>query len=689
MEFKKILREPLLYSLLLLAVAFLITVFIRPKISDIKLTRNNITEDIDFPYLTNDMPGGEVFFISFNLSVKNESAKFNVIPDDCIQEILINGKKFPLDGIQGLCDCEKGAYFDFSKYVQNGLNSLEFRIVNSGGGPAGFNIKASNGLKQFSLAHYAFAFFSLLSFILILRKLNFKSIADSFKKLHIPLFQLSEKQHRIIFISILFFAVALRLWDFGSTPAGLNQDELSMAYDSYADLVYGMDRNGDHNAVYAVAFGCGEFMGYNYVLRPFIKVFGFNTITIRLPMLVFSIISLIVFYLLLKHSFDRNTALLGFFLLALNPWHIMLSRWAFGGNLAPLIFLIGIYFSVLSQKKPVFFIPGMFLFAFSCYAYMNAFILCAVFIPLMILYVLIRKTIPIKYAISGILTFSLVCAPLVIWMIINVFDFPAFKLLGLSIPRMSVMRSSSVVSFDFDNFTRLGELLLLGQDGLIHNALPKFGALYPFMLPFILFGVYVLFVKYRSKAVEMKFWFISAIILALLISININRANLLFFPLIFLATLGIAEIHKYAKFVVPVLASLIIITTIGFANAYFTVFNENNQHSYFNRFDNAIEYAVQNSQPNTTIYLSGVNMPYIFALYATKMPPQKFLNTVVYANPKAEFRHVVRFDRFVTDVPRSLNPGETGVFHKNEVNHNIRNQAKKITPFGNFLVVEN
>ena len=129
--------------------------------------------------------------------------------------------------------------------------------------------------------------------------------------------------------------------------------------------------------------------------------------------------------------------------------------------------------------------------------------------------------------------------------------------------------------------------------------------------------------------------------------------------------------------------------TICFANAYFTTFNNNNQHSFFNKYDKAIEYAVQNSQPDATIYLSGVNMPYIFALYATKMPPQKFVNTVVYANPKAEFRHVVRFDRFVTMVPHALNPGETGVFHANEVNYDMRSQAKKITPFGNFLVVEN
>jgi len=251
------------------------------------------------------------------------------------------------------------------------------------------------------------------------------------------------------------------------------------------------------------------------------------------------------------------------------------------------------------------------------------------------------------------------------------------------------MRSASTVSFDVNNFKNLGELLLTGKDGLISNAIYPFGTLYPFMLAFVLFGIYVLFAKHKDKAAEMKFWLISAVILSLAINININRINMIFFPLIFLATLGIAEISRHAKFATPILAGLIIVITICFANVYFTTFNQNNQYMYFNLYDKAIEYAVQNTSSNSTIYISGVNAPYVFALYATKLPPKKFINTVVYANPKAEFRHVIRFDRFVTDVPHSLNPGEAGVFHKNEVNHNIRNQAKKITPFGNFLVVEN
>jgi 4-amino-4-deoxy-L-arabinose transferase-like glycosyltransferase len=687
MNFKKFLREPLLYLLPLLAILFLAIVFMHPEISNVKLTRNNATENIELPYLVNDMPGNEVFFISLNLTLKNKTAKFNIVPDDCIQEILINGKKFPLDGIQGICNCEKGAHFDFSEYVQKGMNYFEFNVINSGGGPAGFNVKTYGGINQFSLIHYIFVLIFLISVVLILIKI--KPVFAVVKKQIISSYEFSAKQHKIIFGLIFFFAVALRLYGFGDYPAGLNQDEAIMAYDAYADSFYGMDQNGNHNSVYNVSWGGGQSMGYNYVMRPFIKVFGLNIITVRLPMLILSIISLVFFYLLLKELFFFCFSLLGLFLLAFNPWHIMISRWALDCNLAPLIFLPAIYFAIMSYKKPAFFILSMFLFGCAGYGYAALLMLYVVFIPFMIWHVFRHKTVPVKYAISGFLTFGLVSLPLAMWMIINTFNFPAFKFLWLYVPRMTVLRSASTVSFELDNFKRFGEFMITGNDGLISNAISPFGPLYSFMLAFILFGIYFLFVKYKGKASEVKFWFISAVILALAINININRINMIFFPFIFLATLGIAEINRQIKCIAPILASLVIVMTICFANVYFTTFNQNNQYMYFNQYDHAIEYAIQNTEPTSTIYISGVNAPYVFALYVTKLHPQKFINTVVYANPGGEIRHVMRFDRFVTAVPHVLNSGETGVFHRNEVHNNMRNQAKKITPFGNFLVVEN
>ncbi|MCL2259770.1 MAG: glycosyltransferase family 39 protein [Fibromonadales bacterium] len=176
---KKNLREPLLYLLPLLAIMYFIVIPGQMEISDTKITRNNRTENIKLPYSVK-MEANEVFFISFKLYVKNnKSAQFNVIPDDCIEEILINGEKFPLDGINGLCDYSRGAYIDFSKYTQKGLNDFEFRIINKGF-PGGLRLEMPyNGFKSLSILHYVFTLFLLFYIFLILRKLKFKFIVST------------------------------------------------------------------------------------------------------------------------------------------------------------------------------------------------------------------------------------------------------------------------------------------------------------------------------------------------------------------------------------------------------------------------------------------------------------------------------------------------------------------------------
>jgi len=174
MKIKKILREPLLYLLPLLVASFIVLINTNEatEMSEIKLTRGDKTpQKITLPYSV-DMEHNEVFSTSFDLTVKNENLNINIIPDDCIQEVLVNGEQFPLDSIKGLCSGTRGAYFNFSKYIQKGLNSFDIRIINSGGGPAGINILLYDEYRNFSLIHYVFVLLFFISLSFILKKLN-------------------------------------------------------------------------------------------------------------------------------------------------------------------------------------------------------------------------------------------------------------------------------------------------------------------------------------------------------------------------------------------------------------------------------------------------------------------------------------------------------------------------------------
>jgi hypothetical protein len=176
---KKNLREPLFYLLPLLVALYIIVIPTSYEFLDIKITKNGETEHIKLPH-SSEVGENKEFLISFNLFVKNpKSAKFHIFPDDCIKEILINGKEFPLDNIKGLCNYTNGVYFNFSKYIYEGLNSFEFQMKNNGG-PGGLRVETPyNGFRSLSLIHYIFALSFLFATALILRKFKFKFIAIS------------------------------------------------------------------------------------------------------------------------------------------------------------------------------------------------------------------------------------------------------------------------------------------------------------------------------------------------------------------------------------------------------------------------------------------------------------------------------------------------------------------------------
>jgi Gpi18-like mannosyltransferase len=198
-EYKKVLRDPLFYLLPLLVAVFLVLINtkVATEISEVKLTKNDSTRNITFPYLEN-MKYNEIFSVSFNLAMKDESVKLHIIPDDCIQEILVNGKNFQLDGIKNknLCDHSGGVHLDFSEYIQDSLNHFEIRIINSGGGLAGLDVKIPYSIfKNLSMIHIVFIFLFLFSFVLGL--IRFRNYEIIFKSL------------LLLAASILFYFIAI------------------------------------------------------------------------------------------------------------------------------------------------------------------------------------------------------------------------------------------------------------------------------------------------------------------------------------------------------------------------------------------------------------------------------------------------------------------------------------------------
>jgi len=174
---RKMEAQPLFFMLPLLAALYLAIVPSKMEFSDATLTRNGMVENIALPYLAN-MNKDEVFYISFNLSVKDKkAAKFKIVPDDSILEIQINGKRFPLAGIEGLGNWQHGADFDFSKYVREGLNIFELEIMNKNGA-AGLSVEMPyNSFRSLSLMQNVFLLLFLLFIVLVLRRQHYAELS--------------------------------------------------------------------------------------------------------------------------------------------------------------------------------------------------------------------------------------------------------------------------------------------------------------------------------------------------------------------------------------------------------------------------------------------------------------------------------------------------------------------------------
>ena len=60
---------------------------------------------------------------------------------------------------------------------------------------------------------------------------------------------------------------------------------------------------------------------------------------------------------------------MGLFIIAITPWHIIMSRWGFHGNIAPSFLLISFYFYIKSFNKIPYIYISMIFFALTLYTY--------------------------------------------------------------------------------------------------------------------------------------------------------------------------------------------------------------------------------------------------------------------------------------------------------------------------------
>ncbi|NPV77352.1 MAG: hypothetical protein HPY59_13400 [Anaerolineae bacterium] len=470
---------------------------------------------------------------------------------------------------------------------------------------------------------------------------------------------------------LLTVGAAVRIYAFGSIPNGIFVDEAIIGYDAYSLLHYGIDHNGFSYPIHLASFGSGQHALYAYLSMPFIAALGLNQVSIRLVNLVFGLLSLGVFYLLALRTDGRKTALAALFLLAINPWHIMISRWGLECNLFPAIFLLATFFLAHSLQGGRTFGVAMLLYGASLYAYGTAYYVVPVFLLMVAVYLGLHRCLGLKTVLGGGLILVLTGLPIALYVAVNALGWQTIQIGAITIPRLpaaarftqifSLFSGGGLYESLANNAAALTRLLITQQDGYLWNALPGFGILYLFGLPLVLGGLWAVVQEKRGqRAFRLNnvflFWLAAALLLALVIPVNINRVNILFLPLIYLAARALVFVWVRSRFLAGGLVLLCLAWFGLFVHAYLKSYPQQIGPAFNESFGQAIQEA-SNRTDQTIFITKEVHLPYAYVLFYTQPSPYDFLETVVYVDPEAEFRDAASFGRYRFMEAAAMPPG--------------------------------
>ena len=447
-----------------------------------------------------------------------------------------------------------------------------------------------------------------------------------------------KKKRRILFWGILALAVLLRCIRFAAVPDGINQDEAMGAMDAWALSKYGTDRYGTFLPVHFTAWKYSQMsVLLSYCMIPFIKIFGFHTITVRLPMLIISSGAVALVYLVGRELFDERIGMVAMLLTAVNPWQFMQSRWSLDCNLFPHVFLLAFYLLLLGLKKRRYLYISMLFFGLTFYCYGVAAYSVTAFLFVFFVWCLWKRQLKFREGLLCAVLFTLVALPEVIVLGINAIHFgKTIETPFFTMPYFpDSLRSADILLMNF-SFAQLGKNawalfrhVFLQLPDIFFNSIPAFGPLYHVSIPFVFAGIIVFtWALFREKNVEkqtqmLALWgfLVTGIWVGLITyEVNINRVNIIFYPLILLCAYGITLAVDRWKKLLPVIGIAYGLSAVLFFGTYFTGYAEESRQYYNKDFLDAVAEA-DSMEEYEKLYITG-NLGWQFNQAATEILTQ-------------------------------------------------------------------
>ncbi len=154
-----------------------------------------------------------------------------------------------------------------------------------------------------------------------------------------------------ILATIIVLASFLRLWQLGAIPVGLSNDEAGNTYSAYSIWKTGYDVSGKF---LPLSFNLDNAFSpvYIYADAPFVGLLGLSAFAARLPFALLSIACIPLLYWLTKLIYKKEAlGLLAAGLLAISPWHVLVSRVAIDSDFSLFFYLLGLCLFIYYRKS--------------------------------------------------------------------------------------------------------------------------------------------------------------------------------------------------------------------------------------------------------------------------------------------------------------------------------------------------
>ncbi len=372
------------------------------------------------------------------------------------------------------------------------------------------------------------------------------------------------KNEYVLLAIILLLACVTRIYDIQNLPGGLHQDEAFVALNAYDLLAEGRDSGGYSWPVYMSSWGDGQSAMYIWLLLP-ILLFSQNTVNIfliRMPQLIVSLLSIAAVFSLIKTLFnDSKKGLLAAFLLAICPWHFMMSRWGLDANLAPGFLIFAALFFAKGTEKPKYLMLSSLFYGLTLYCYALSWPIVPLIVLSEVVLSLIFKKIKFdKYLILSGIILAAVGTPIFLYFLVNQGYIGEINLPFMTIYKSVHYRGGEIAkSFGeiVTNLKTLAKLLILGNTGTVWDTIKPFGLFYPIGLCFAFLGG-IAFVfeiirniqKKKSSFADILLFIqlFGGLVLGMLITPKHHQTNLLFIPFVLFEAYGIWHVRDLITF---------------------------------------------------------------------------------------------------------------------------------------------